>query len=146
MTNAARSTAPGAIPRGCYASYRGNLAGPPRTVEQNNRAFAAARMGVNMAAPDVPHEEREKLTEWVNIIAFSDALMTKLLKGKTGEPIVVMGNVTLKFYSTGGGDTRIDRTIVADSIMSASASVLPPREDAGAAGGDKPDPQEPPGD
>ncbi len=131
MANAARSTAPGAIPRGCYASYRGNLAGPPRKVEQNNRTFAAARMGVNMAAPDVASEEREKLTEWVNIIAFSEALMTKLLKGKTGEPIVVMGNVTLKFYSTGGGETRVDRTIVADSIMSASASVLPAREDSG---------------
>ena len=61
MANAARSTAPGAIPRGCYASYRGNLAGPPRKVEQNNRTFAAARMGVNMAAPDVASEEREKL-------------------------------------------------------------------------------------
>ena len=54
-----------------------------------------------------------------------------------------MGNVTLKFYSTGGGETRIDRTIVADSIMSASASVLPARE---AAAGDTPNPQEPPGD
>ena len=30
-----------------------------------------------MAAPDVPSEEREKLTERVNISAFSDALMTK---------------------------------------------------------------------
>ena len=68
MANAGRSIAPGAIPRGCYASYRGNLAGPPRKVEQNNRTFAAGRMGVNMAAPDVPSEEREKLTEWVNII------------------------------------------------------------------------------
>ena len=143
MANAGRSTAPGAIPRGCYASYRGNLAGPPRKVEQNTRTFAAARMGVNMAAPDVATEEREKLTEWVNIIAFSDALMAKLLKGKTGEPVVVMGNVTLKFYSTGGGETRVDRTIVADAIMSASASVLPARDDAAA---EKPNPQEPPGD
>ena len=54
----------------------------------------------------------------------------------------MMGNVTLKFYSTAGGETRIDRMIVADSIMSASASVLPAREDVGS----KPNPQEPSGD
>ena len=62
-----------------------------------------------MAAPSVATEEREKLTEWVNVIAFSEALKTKLLKCKSGEPIVIMGNVTLKFYTTEQGNTRIDR-------------------------------------
>ena len=78
--------APGAIPGGCCTCYRGNLASDPRHVEQENTSFAAARMAVNMAAPDVPAEERDKLTEWVNVIAFSEALRTKLLKCETGEP------------------------------------------------------------
>ena len=77
------------------------------------------------------------------MIAFSEALQTKLLKGEAGEPIVVMGNVTLKFYSTHAGETRIDRTIIADSLMSASSSVAPPREGSGEAA-DAPDPNEPP--
>ena len=54
-----------------------------------------------------------------------------------------MGNVTLKFYSTHAGETRIDRTIIADSLMSASSSVAPPREGSGEAA-DAPDPNEPP--
>ena len=111
---------------------------------QNGTPFAATRIAVNMTAPSVPTEEREKLTEWVNVIAFSDALKTKLLKCKTGEPIVVMGNVTLEFYTTEEGDTRIDRTIVADAIQAASASTLPPKapEEEGA----PPNPNEPPAD
>ena len=146
MSNATSGRAAGAIPRGCYTTYRGNLAADPRQVSpQNGTPFAATRIAVNMTAPSVPTEEREKLTEWVNVIAFSDALKTKLLKCKSGEPIVIMGNVTLKFYTTEDGNTRIDRTIVADAIQAASASMLPPREaehDAAA----PPDPNEPPAD
>ncbi len=146
MSNATSSRAAGAIPRGCYTTYRGNLAADPRQVEpQNGTPFAAARMAVNMAAPSVATEEREKLTEWVNVIAFSEALKTKLLKCKSGEPIVIMGNVTLKFYTTEQGNTRIDRTIVADAIQAASASVLPPKE-AGQEAAPAPDPNEPPAD
>ena len=144
MSNATGGqAAPGAIPRGCYTCYRGNLAADPRLVEQENTSFAAARIAINMAAPDVPAEERDKLTEWVNVIAFAESLRTKLLKAKKGEPIVVMGNVTLKFYQTRSNETRVDRTIIADALMAASASVLPAqRADAG----DKPDPSEPPAD
>ena len=76
-----------------------------------------------MAAPDVPTEVRDRLTEWVNVIAFSDALKTRLMKCKKSEAIAVMGNVTLKFYKTNQGEERIDRTIIAESVMSASASV-----------------------
>ena len=63
MSNAQSGRAPGAIPRECYASYRGNLAAKPRKIDQGQRAFVAARIGVNMATPDVPAEEKEKLTE-----------------------------------------------------------------------------------
>ncbi len=55
--------APGAIPRGCYTTYRGNLAADPREINQENATYAAARIAVNMTAPDVPTEEREKLTD-----------------------------------------------------------------------------------
>ena len=102
--------APGAIPRGCYTCYRGNLAADPSVIERENTTFAKARMAVNMAAPDVPAEERDKLTEWGNVIAFSEALRTKLCKCKKGEPIVVMGNVTLKFYQTRSNETRVARS------------------------------------
>ncbi len=145
MSNETSGTGPGAIPRGCYATYRGHLAADPRKVERDGRAFAAARIGVNMAAPDVAAEERDKLTEWVDVIAFGDALRTKLLKGRKGEPIVVMGNVTLKFYTTRGGETRVDRTVVADAIQSASASVPPVRREEKTEG-KEPNPNEPPAD
>ena len=35
-----------------------------------------------------------------------------------------MGNVTLKLYKTKQGEERIDRTVIADAIMSASASTV----------------------
>ena len=117
------STRPGAVPRGCYACLRGNLAADARTGGKE-RTFATARIGVNMAAPDVAAEMRDAMTEWVNVMAFSDALQAKLLKCKKGDGIVVMGNVTKKPYTTQGGEERIDRTIIADAIMSAAASTV----------------------
>ena len=80
-----------------------------------------------MSAP----KSATSLTEWVNVIAFSDALREKLLKCRRVEQVVVMGNVTLKFYQTGSGETRVDRTIVADAIMSAASSYIPPQSEAG---------------
>lgn len=94
---------PGATPRGCYACYRGNLAADPREINSDNRTFASARMGVNMASPDVPAEARDELTEWVSVMA-SEALRTKLFKCKKGEAIVVMGNVPLKPYMRRGAE------------------------------------------
>ena len=54
-----RTSTPGAVPRGCYAVYRGNLGGDPKSIDRD-RPFASARMGVNMAAPDVGAEERDQ--------------------------------------------------------------------------------------
>ena len=116
------NTKPGAVPRGCYTTYRGNLAADARKVERESGSFATARIGVNMAAPDVPTEARERLTEWVNVIAFTDALQVKLLKCKKGDLICVMGNVTRKFYQTQAGEEGIDRTIIADAMMGPSSS------------------------
>ena len=135
------TTTPGAVPRGCYTVYRGNLAADPRKVTRETNSFATARMGVNVASPDVPTEMREKLTEWVTVMAFSDALQTKLLKCKQGELIMVMGNVTRKPYKTKTGEERIDRTIIVDSMMAASSSAT----DSGDGGAeDAPDPNAPP--
>ena len=71
-----------------------DLSGPPRKVEKENTSFATCRIGVNMAAPDVSAEIRDGLTEWVNVMAFSEGLQTKLLKCQRGETVVVMGNKT----------------------------------------------------
>lgn len=139
-----KSNTPGAVPRGLYAVYRGNLGGDPKTINRE-RPFVSARMGVNMAGPDVSTEERDGLTEWVNVIAFSDALREKLMKCRRGEQVTVMGNVTLKFYQTGSGETRVDRTIVADALMSAASSYIPPQSEAGT-GADAVDPGKPPAD
>ena len=137
-------TTPGAVPRGCYTCYRGNLAADPqqKTSGDNNRSFVTGRIGVNIAAPEVPTEMRSTLTEWVTVMAFSDALQQKLLKCKKGETIQVMGNVTRKPYKTRAGEDRIDRTIIADSLMAASASVTD-TSDGGAAEAE-PDPNAPP--
>ena len=97
-----RTSTPGAVPRGCYAVYRGNLGGDPKSIDRD-RPFASARMGVNMAAPDVGAEERDQLTEWVNIIAFSDALRAKLLKCSRGERRTVLA----RRRNTGRGQSRI---------------------------------------
>ena len=98
-------------------------------------------MGVNVASPDVPAEMRDKLTEWVTVMAFSEANQTKLLKCKKGELIMVMGNVTRKPYKTQSGEERIDRTIIIDSMMAASSS---PTDTAGGGADDAPDPTAPP--
>ena len=87
------TSAPGAVPRGCCACYRGHSAAVPRLVE-----WETGRIGVNMAAPDIPTEMLDSLTEWVTVMLFSWALRTKLLKYGKGETIVVLGNVTRKPY------------------------------------------------
>ena len=135
------TTTPGAVPRGCYTCYRGNLAAEPRKIQRESNNFATARMGVNIASPDVPAEMRDKLTEWVTVMAFSEANQTKLLKCKKGELIMVMGNVTRKPYQTQAGEERIDRTIIVDSMMAASASAT---DTAGGGAEDAPDPNAPP--
>ena len=136
---------PGSIPRGCDCTYRGNLAAKPKLIEKDGRKFATARIGVNMAAPSVPREEQDELTEWVNVIAFSDAMQTRLLACEKGETISVSGNVTKKHYERQDGQTVEDRTIIADYIRAASASIAGtnPRKPAEKVG-QAPQPDQPP--
>ena len=66
-----------------------------------------ARMGVSMAAPDLPTEARERLTEWVNVIVFTEALQAKLLKCNKGDLICGDGQRdTRKSYQTQAGEER----------------------------------------
>ena len=129
------------MPRACYACYRGNLAAAPKLHERDTATFVTARMGVNMAAPDVPTEMRNSITVWVDVMAFSDANRAKLLKCRKGETVMIMGNVTIKPYETQSGEKRIGRTIIADSLMAASASAP---DDAGQRVEDATDPNAPP--
>ena len=128
----------GAIPRACDCTYRGNLADKPRVVQTENSKFVAGRIGVNMAAPDVSPEERDSLTEWVDVMAFSEAMQARLLACEKGETIAVSGNVTKKFYQRHTGETAESRTIIADYIRAAGASIAATA--AGNAGNKKPQP------
>ena len=115
---------PGSIPRACDCTYRGNLAAKPKVVTtENGRKFVSATIGVNMAAPNVPREEQDQLTEWVDVMAFSEAMQTRLLACEKGETIGVSGNVTKKFFERRNGETGVGRTIIADYIRAASASI-----------------------
>ena len=131
----------GAIPRGLDASYRGWLSEKPRTVTANGRELVRARIGVNMAAPDVPQDERTELTEWVNILATRQSVKERLLACDKGDLIAVMGNVTKKFYKRADGEVIIDRTIFADAALSAAISISgsSQREETGAAGAEDDD-------
>ena len=114
---------PGSIPRACDATYRGNLAAAPQKIEKDGRSFVSARIGVNMAAPNVPREEQDELTEWIDVMAFSEAMQARLLACEKGETIAVSGNVTKKPYQRRNGETAISRTLIADYVRAASASM-----------------------
>ena len=114
---------PGSIPRACDCTYRGNLAANPQVIDKDGRKFVSARIGVNMAAPNVPREEQDELTEWVDVMAFSEAMQARLLACEKGETIAVSGNVTKRLYQRRNGETAQGRTIIADYVRAASASI-----------------------
>ena len=130
---------PGSVPRGCDATYRGYLTkDPPQRVAlrgAQGRYMVKARMGVNMAAPGVPAEQRSALTEWVDVLALRPAMMERLERCEPCELITVMGPVTLHSWETKSRETRVDRTIVVEYLRACGASV-PPRADAGSAAAD----------
>ena len=120
---------PGAVPRGCDASYRGYLTDEPTTVTRDDGTEQTqGRIGVNMAPTDIPAEHRDELTEWVNVKVFEPGQRRRLARCHKGELIVVTGNVTKRSYHTSTGHLRIDRTIIADHVRSAGASLPPPEE------------------
>ena len=125
-TDEARNAAdqiPGAVPRGCDCTYRGRLTAKPKKVEKDDRRFVSARIGVSMPGPGVPRDKLDELTEWVDIMAFSEAMQARLLACEKGEIIALSGNVTKKFYERKTGETVENRTIIADYVRAASASI-----------------------
>ena len=111
---------PGSAPRACECTYRGNLAAKPQLIDKDGRKFVSARMGVNMAAPNVPREEQDELTEWVDVIGFPETIQTRLLDCDKGDTIAILGHVTKKPYERRSGETAISRTIIVDYMQPAT--------------------------
>ena len=131
----------GSIPRNCDSTVRGNIGTlPSRQKTKAGGEMVRTRLAVNMAASSVPPEEREKFTEWYQVIAFQPAQMERLMKVQKGELVTINGGVTLHEWQSEKGP-RTERTIIAEYVRSASAA-LPP--DAAAGGGAKS--TEPPGE
>ena len=136
---------PGAVPRGCDCTCRGRLAAKPQVIERENRKFVSAQIAVHMVGPGVPREKHDELTEWVDVIAFSEAMQARLLACEKGEVVSVSGNMTKKPYERRSGETAISRTIIADYIRAASASIAAtPARRPGERVQTAPDPEQPP--
>ena len=131
------SKIPGAVPRNLDATYRGNLtkAGPECQSRRDGSEMITARMGSNLAASTVPAELRKDLTEWIDLIATSPAMMARLERCQGGELVCVTGPVTLKPYEHEDGKVTIDRTLFVEYIRAASASMADMDKDNKAAPG-----------
>ena len=130
---------PGSVPRNCDTTYRGYLTRekPKRITLESGRELVKARMGVSMPASTVSPEERDSCTEWVNVVAMNPAQMERLERCQPQELVCVSGPVTLHTYRNRAGETKLDRTIMAEYVRSASASMpVKPKADEP---GDKPD-------
>ena len=117
---------PGSMPRACDATYRGYLTSeaPKRIALEDGSELVKTRMGVYMAASHVTSEEdRNQCVEWLNVVAMSPAQMERLERCQPRELICVTGPVTLRPYKTRNGESRIDRSVIAEYVRSASASM-----------------------
>ena len=121
---------PGGKPRNCESVYRGRVAVEPKSIARAERPpLVRTRIGVNMHAPKTAEADRDRLTEWVDVLAFSAASRERILRFSKGDQIVVMGPVTLSLYRKPDKTERISRTIIADQVMGAAATHVPPDED-----------------
>ena len=75
-----------------------------------------------MAARTSRPEERDQLTEWVDVIAFSEAMQARLLACEKGETIAVSGKVTERFYRRRTGETSSSRPKRASCATSTSTT------------------------
>ena len=99
----------------------------PRTVERAGKApIAAGRIAVYMASPKARREDRERLTEYVNVIAFTPRNRHLLMSCSKGQVIAAVGGVTLEISSLpDGGGERINRTLIIEDMYSAAGSIQP---------------------
>jgi single-stranded DNA-binding protein len=64
-------------------------------------------------------------SEFWSVLAFSDTAQAELLRLGAGEKLSVQGGLKLETYTPTNGETRISRTVFADSVLALRA---PPRE------------------
>ena len=87
--------------------------------------MVTSRNAVNMASGSTPQVDRDALTEWVNVIAFSERNRHVLGQCTKGQLIAVSGNVTKEFYNARSGERAISRTIIVEDILSVAGSLQP---------------------
>ena len=87
--------------------------------------MATGRTAVHMAAPNTSRDDRDALTEFVNVIAFDERCRHLLMNCSTGQLVAVVGGVTLDFYKSRDGTRKISRTIIAEDLYAAAASIQP---------------------
>lgn len=118
---------PHAYPKGLHGCYRCRLVRDPKLIERSEKTpMVAARIAVHLASPNSSREDRDALTEFVNVIAFDERCRDLLLNCSTGRLIGVVGGVTLEFYtSRRTGERKISRTMIAEDLYAAAASIQP---------------------
>ena len=116
-----------AYPRGLHGCYRGRLVRDPRVIDRAGKSpMATGRIAVPMAAGNKSKEDRDALTEWVNVIAFDERCRHLLMSCSKGQLIAVMGGVTLDFYQGKNDRTRkISRTLIIEDLYASAASIQP---------------------
>ena len=88
--------------------------------------MVSARIAVKMAAPSAPRTDHDALTEWVNVLAFTDRTRHLLMQCEKGMLVAISGNVTKEFYvNRASGDREISRTIIVEDILSTGGSLQP---------------------
>ena len=122
----AKTAPPNAYPRGLHAVYRGRIVRPPQERTRSGKTpMVTSRMAVKMAAPSAPRDDHDALTEWVNVLAFTERSRHLLMQCTKGTLVAVSGNVTKEFYETRSGGREISRTIIVEDILSTAGSLQP---------------------
>ena len=80
-----KTAPPNAYPRGLHAVYRGRTVKEPRAFERpGKQPMVTCRIAVKMAAPSAPRDDHNALTEWVNVIAFTERTRHLLMQCDEG--------------------------------------------------------------
>ena len=76
--------------------YRGRVVRAPRSFDRPGKPpMATSRIAVKMAAPSAPRDDHDALTEWVNVIAFTERTRHLLMQCEKGMVVAITGNVTI---------------------------------------------------
>jgi single-stranded DNA-binding protein len=61
-------------------------------------------------------------SEFWSVLAFSDSAQAELLRLSAGEKLSLQGTLKLTTFETNSGETKISRTVFADSVLALRAS------------------------